>query len=90
VKFIPELVEDARDWWRWWSMRLMAAGLFLLSLLEWFPDAAWAVWGRMPDDMKAMIPASVATKIPMFLFAAAMVARLIQQRTTQAKPNPPQ
>lgn len=70
-------------------MRFMAAGLFLLSLLEWFPDQAWAIWAQMPDDMKAYIPAAWAPKIPAVLFALAMISRLIQQRMPAPK-QPPQ
>lgn len=63
------LVDDAKDFWRWWSMRLMAlAGSWPL------------IWAQLPDDAKNMIPDVWEMWIPTTLILAAMIARPIQQR----------
>jgi hypothetical protein len=63
-----KLVEDAKDWWRWWSMRFMGMAVA-------FP----MIWAQLPADAKAMIPEAVEPYIPMALVLAAMISRPIQQ-----------
>lgn len=63
-----KLVDDVKDIWRWWSMRLMGLAL------------AWPmVWGQLPQDAKNMIPAWVEPWVPASLILAAMIARPIKQ-----------
>jgi hypothetical protein len=69
-----------------WERAFLAASLALLSLLELFPDWAWTIWGQMPADVKAYIPASVAPKIPVALFALAMLSRLVKWFREAGKP----
>lgn len=43
-----ELVDDAKDWWKWWSMRLI--------LLSTFCSAAIAAYALLPPDFLPQIP----------------------------------
>lgn len=61
-------VDDAKDWWRWYSMRFMAAAAA-------FP----VIWAQIPPDAKALIPESVEPWIPVALIIAAMLGRVIDQ-----------
>jgi len=41
------LVEDARHWWRWWSLRILAVAAALQAQIVLFPDA---LKGWLPDE----------------------------------------
>jgi len=79
------LIDDARLWWRFWSMRLAALGAIVSALAQWFPDALSAAWNTMPYDMRAYLPAPLLHSIPVILFVAVMVARIVAQK--KATPN---
>lgn len=74
------LIDDARLWWRFWSMRLAAFGAIVTALAQWFPDALSAAWNAIPSDMRAYLPAPLLHSIPAILFVAVMVARIVAQR----------
>lgn len=74
------LIDDARLWWRFWSMRLAALGAIVTASAQWFPDALSAAWNAIPPDMRALLPAPLLHSIPVVLFAAIMVARVVAQR----------
>jgi len=79
------LIDDARLWWRFWTMRLAAFGAIVTALAQWFPDALSAAWNAMPYDMRAYLPAPLLHSIPVILFVAIMVARIVVQK--KAAPN---
>jgi hypothetical protein len=73
------LIDDARLWWRFWSMRLAALGAIVTASAQWFPDAFSTAWNAIPLDMRAYLPAPLLHAIPMILFVAVMVARVVAQ-----------
>ena len=74
------LIDDARLWWRFWSMRFAAAGVLIQGFLTWFPDQARDVWNWIPADMRALLPGWLTTSLPIALFAAVMVSRVWAQK----------
>ena len=75
------LIDDARLWWRFWSMRLAAFGAVTSALAQWSPDALSAAWSAIPPDMRAYFPAPLLHAIPVILFVAIMIARIVTQKT---------
>lgn len=75
----PQLVEDWRDSWRFWSVRLGVVGSVVTSVLIAFPDVALSVWSVMPDDIKAMIPERYTPIIGVVIFVTALIARVLKQ-----------
>lgn len=68
------LIDDARLWWRFWSLRLQAAGVALLSVTEPLTQSLNA----LPADVRGMVP-----WLPYLggaLVVAGMLARLIKQK----------
>jgi len=74
------LIDDARLWWRFWSMRLAAFGAIVAALAQWFPDAFSAAWNSIPPDMRAYLPAPLLHSAPVILFVAIMAARIVAQK----------
>lgn len=74
-----EFIEDWRQAWRFWSVRLAAAGGALQALLAWWPDAALALWNSMPDEVKGLLPQGAVMTLPLLFFVASIVARVVKQ-----------
>lgn len=77
------LINDARLWWRFWSMRLAGLGVIVTALAQWFPDTLSAAWNAIPADMRAYLPAPLLHSVPVILFGLVMVSRVVAQK----KPN---
>ena len=78
------LIDDARLWWRFWSIRLAMLGALLTAFVQWFPDTLAAVWNAMPADMRALLPAPLLHSIPVVLFVAVGIARVVSQRKAKS------
>lgn len=74
------LIDDARLWWRFWSMRLAVLGALVTGFVQWFPDTLASIWNAIPADMRTYLPAPLLHSIPVILFVAVGVARIVAQR----------
>ena len=80
-----ELIEDWRNFWRFWSVRLGIIGSAITGVLIAFPDVALSAWGMMPADLKAAIPERYMPLIGVGIFVASLTARAIKQTNLQPK-----
>ncbi len=76
----PELIEDWRECWRFWSVRLSLLGSALLSAFFAFPDAMIHAWNMIPGELKAYISAEYAKWIPVALIVSGVLARIVKQK----------
>ena len=83
-----KLIDDARLWWRFWSVRLAAIGSALQALLNWWPEACLALWNAMPAEVNALLPDEALTLLPLLFFLAAIAARLVRQPGLDHAPQP--
>ena len=74
-----ELIEDWRNFWRFWSVRLGVIGSAIAAVLIAFPDVALSAWAMMPGDLKAAIPERYMPLIGVVIFVASLIARAIKQ-----------
>lgn len=65
------LIPEARDWWRLWSARLLAAAIFVESM------GLLGLAGALPARM---FPPHVLDAVVLMLTAAALLARFVKQR----------
>lgn len=63
-----KFIDDAKRWWRMFSMQAMGAALAI--------QGAWEV---IPPDMKAGIPHQWVTRVTAALLVLGMVGRLVKQ-----------
>lgn len=75
------LISNWRDCWRFWSVRLQVAGVFLLGFLEAFPDAAISIWAATPADIRSQIPADAIQWFGYAIIVAGIIARVIRQNS---------
>ena len=80
-----ELIEDWRNFWRFWSVRLGIIGSAITGVLIAFPDVALSAWAMMPGDLKAAIPERYMPLIGVVIFVASLVARAIKQTKLEQK-----
>lgn len=73
------LVDEARQAWRFWSIRFNAIGLAILGWVQFDPVSALAVWNMMPANVRAVLPPHLLTFIAFVFFALAMLARVVKQ-----------
>lgn len=66
---------------RFWSVRLNAVGLLILSGVFWSPDTVLTLWNLMPDAITDRIHPSIVVTISIVLFGASILARIVQQES---------
>jgi lysozyme family protein len=81
---ITDAMRRARDLWlrAWplWSVRMSAIGAILTALAAAAPDTLLQIWNALPDEVLAMVPASIGRVVPTLLFMATIAVRLIPQK----------
>ena len=63
-----KFVQDAKDWWKWFSMRAMALAV-----------ALQATWAALPPEMQESLPDGVVTAITVVILLAGMFGRVVDQ-----------
>jgi len=74
-----KLVENARDWSKWWSVRLSIIGGTILTLLEAFPNAIATVIQILPDQVTQHVGDEILRIIAIVCIVASPIARVIKQ-----------
>ena len=65
-------VENARQGWRWWSIRAMA-----------LQGAGAGAWLAVPDDMRAAVPPEWLAAAAIALTVLGIVGRMVDQGTDE-------
>ena len=73
------LVPEVREWWRFWSIRLNAAGIAILAWVQFDPVGVLYVFNLMPPALRRLLPPEALSTIGLMLFVLAMIARLVRQ-----------
>jgi hypothetical protein len=74
-----KLVDDSRDWSKWWSVRLSIIGGTLLTFLEAFPNALATVINTLPQEITSTIDEPILKGIGIVCILASPIARVIKQ-----------
>lgn len=74
-----KLVDNARDWSKWWSVRLSILGGALLTFLEVFPSHVATVINTLPAEITGQVPDGLFKVIGILCVLASPVARIIKQ-----------
>jgi hypothetical protein len=80
-----KLIENWKQWHKFWSIRLTALGGFLLLFFDFAPGALAQVWAVLPADVQAAVPDSVVKYIGLALVFGGTVARVIKQGKLHAE-----
>jgi hypothetical protein len=73
------LIENWRDFWRFWSVRLGIVGSAVAGWLIAFPDHALQAWLLLPPDLKAVLPEEHMPLFGVGIFVLSLLARVLKQ-----------
>ena len=79
-----EFIDEVQLFWKFWSLRLGAAGTVITSYLVLLPDSAINIWNAMPVAFQSVIPAKYMPMIGVVIFVLGMIARLLKQHRVEA------
>lgn len=79
------LIDNARQWWRLWSVRLNAAGLAIMAWVWFDPSAILAVISMMPVQLQPYLPQEAVAVVSGIMMALALIARLVRQPKLENK-----
>jgi hypothetical protein len=82
-----KLVDNAKDWSKWWSVRLSIIGGGLLTFLEMYPNAVGTVIQAIPAEIRSSIHPEIFRIIGILCVIASPVARVIKQAKLDNKPD---
>lgn len=74
------LVDNAREVWRYWSLRLGAIGTAFVAWFVASPETAIAAWAMLPADLKAFLPPQFVGYFGVTMFALSLLAKFIKQK----------
>jgi predicted benzoate:H+ symporter BenE len=74
-----KLVDDAKDWSKWWSVRLSILGGAILTFMDGFPNALSTVVNTLPHSVTSNIDADILRFIGIACIIASPIARVIKQ-----------
>ena len=83
MKLIPEW----RQCHKMWSVRLQAAGLGILGVLQAFPEAVAHVWLILPAEIHSAIPDEALKYVGFACLGAGIAARIIRQDSIHKDPS---
>lgn len=71
------LIDEARLWWKMWSVRLAAMAGLLAAYLAASPETTQSLLALLPDGPMRVVAGAL---IGLFVFAMATGARLVRQK----------
>ena len=74
-----KLVENSRDWSKWWSVRLSIIGGVILTFLEVYPNVVATVIQTLPDAITQAVGTDILKVIGIVCIIASPIARVIKQ-----------
>jgi hypothetical protein len=75
-----KLVDNAKDWSKWWSVRLSIIGGSILTFVDGFPHALATVINALPHSVTSQVDADILRFIGICCVIASPIARVIKQQ----------
>lgn len=70
------LIDDARNWWRFWSVRIQMVCAFLSGLMYFDLPSLLYAWNLMPHTVRVLLPNNLVQALGAVLFVLSMVSML--------------
>ncbi len=72
-------IENWRQGWKFWSVRLAAFGGVLLGYCAVFPSDVLNLWASLPDEIRTKVPSQLVSLIGTLVVISSLVARFVAQ-----------
>ena len=79
------LIDNWKQCYKMWSVRLSSFGAALMGYFLYFPDSALWLWQMMPREIHALLPSNVAMFIAFVIFIGTAISRLVKQNKLHQK-----
>lgn len=79
------LINNWRESWKFWSIRLGVVGTIFTSVFLAAPEAAIYAWAAMPSDLKTLINPDAIKYIGIAILVLSFIARVIKQTELEAE-----
>lgn len=73
------VIDEWRDGWRFWSVRIQAAAVAAGTVLAAMPNELAQIWASLPPELRAAMPPAVVRWLPILLGLSAIAARFLKQ-----------
>ena len=74
-----KLIDDAKDWRKFWSVKLAFIGGALLTLAELGPGYLASAWAALPVEFQDAVPENIVKYMGLAFVFLSPVARAIKQ-----------
>ena len=78
-KIKDRLIDDWRNASKFWTVRIAAIWLAIITLVSVAPDTTYQLWVALPDSVKAYLPDSLVRFLNGVVPALIIAARLFKQ-----------
>lgn len=82
-----KLIENAKSFYKMWSIRFTALGTALLGYIAVSPDIISSAWNSLPPEIKQYIPQQYLMYITIGLFVLGMFSRVVKQEKLNPQDN---
>ena len=80
-----KLIDNWKQCYKMWSVRLSALGASFLGLFIYFPDWTLYLYNAMPREVRDMIPDNFALMLAMAIFVGSAISRIVKQEALHKK-----
>lgn len=74
-----KLVDDSKNWSKWWSVRFSILGGAILTFLEIYPNAVGTIIQALPSEVRSSIHPDIFRAIGIICVLASPIARVVKQ-----------
>ena len=74
-----KLVDDSKNWSKWWSVRFSIIGGAILTFLEMYPNALGTVVQALPAEVRSSLNPDLLRVIGIACVIASPIARVVKQ-----------
>ncbi len=83
-----QLIENAQNWYKFWSVRLSVIGATILTIVEGFPAEVHAFIANLPPFITGSVDEGVLKSVGIIFVVGSIIARVIKQQKLD-KPSEP-
>lgn len=79
MKFKFKLIDNWRESWKMWSVRLSSIGAAIMGMFFYFPDWSLYLFNAMPREIRDMLPDNFALFLAFVVFVGTALSRIVKQ-----------
>ena len=84
-----KLIENANDWYKFWSVRLSVIGATILTIIEGFPNEVHVFVQNLPTFVTGSVDEGVLKAVGIIFVLGSVIARVIKQNKLDKPSEPP-